>query len=99
MAHQARTLAARHDVGRDPGENGRGLQSDQSVPRWFPMPPAHARTKPSGPSVPALLVHGGAGAAPLDAVDELRDGVRAAVVAGWRMIASGGQLPGRVWAG
>ncbi len=39
--------------------------------------------------VPALIVHGGAGADP-GGREELRDGMRAAVVAGWRALAAGG---------
>jgi beta-aspartyl-peptidase (threonine type) len=38
---------------------------------------------------PALIVHGGAGADPNDAPDELRDGIRVAVLAGWRVLAGG----------
>jgi beta-aspartyl-peptidase (threonine type) len=37
--------------------------------------------------VPALIVHGGAGADPADAPDELRDGIAAALDAGWRALA------------
>jgi beta-aspartyl-peptidase (threonine type) len=48
------------------------------------MPPANR-------DVPVLLVHGGAGAVPSDAPDELRDGIRAAVAAGWRVLAAGGR--------
>jgi beta-aspartyl-peptidase (threonine type) len=40
--------------------------------------------------VPSLIVHGGAGAEPADGRDELRDGVRAATDAGWRVLAGGG---------
>jgi beta-aspartyl-peptidase (threonine type) len=40
--------------------------------------------------VPALIVHGGAGADPLDGRAELRDGIRAALEAGWRVLADGG---------
>ena len=40
--------------------------------------------------VPALIVHGGAGADPLDGPDELRAGVREAVLAGWRLLAQDG---------
>lgn len=43
-----------------------------------------------GPRVPALIVHGGAGADPAEA-PELRAGVRAAVLAGWRVLATGGR--------
>jgi beta-aspartyl-peptidase (threonine type) len=41
--------------------------------------------------VPSLIVHGGAGAEPADGRDELRDGVRAATDAGWRVLAGGGR--------
>ncbi|MBI3636658.1 MAG: isoaspartyl peptidase/L-asparaginase, partial [Candidatus Rokubacteria bacterium] len=40
--------------------------------------------------MPALVVHGGAGADPVDGRDELREGVRAAVESGWRVLAGGG---------
>jgi beta-aspartyl-peptidase (threonine type) len=40
--------------------------------------------------VPALLVHGGAGAEPAEGRDELRAGMEAAVRAGWRVLADGG---------
>src|SRR5262245_3282524 len=39
---------------------------------------------------PALIVHGGAGADPADAPEELRDGIRAAVAAGWAALGRGG---------
>jgi len=39
--------------------------------------------------VPAIIVHGGAGADPSQA-SEFRPGVRAAVLAGWRVLAAGG---------
>jgi beta-aspartyl-peptidase (threonine type) len=41
--------------------------------------------------VPTLIVHGGAGANPDEGLEELRDGVRAAVRAGWRVLAADGQ--------
>ena len=41
--------------------------------------------------VPALVVHGGAGADPTDGPDELRAGVTAAVLAGWRVLTAGGR--------
>ncbi|HEU4366851.1 MAG TPA: isoaspartyl peptidase/L-asparaginase family protein [Methylomirabilota bacterium] len=41
--------------------------------------------------VPALIVHGGAGADPADGRDELREGVRAAALAGWRVLAGDGR--------
>jgi beta-aspartyl-peptidase (threonine type) len=40
--------------------------------------------------VPALIVHGGAGADPVDGRDELRAGVREAVAAGWAVLDRGG---------
>jgi L-asparaginase / beta-aspartyl-peptidase len=40
--------------------------------------------------VPALIVHGGAGADPVDGRDELRRGIREAVAAGWKLLAEGG---------
>src|SRR5882762_2208904 len=40
--------------------------------------------------VPTIIVHGGAGADLSDAPDELRHGVRAAALAGWQVLASGG---------
>src|SRR5207249_10669626 len=47
---------------------------------------AHAR----GRRVPSIIVHGGAGAAVADA-DEFRPGMRAAVSAGWAVLAGGGR--------
>jgi beta-aspartyl-peptidase (threonine type) len=40
--------------------------------------------------VPALIVHGGAGADPAQGRDELRDGVVAALAAGWAVLGGGG---------
>ena len=40
--------------------------------------------------VPALIVHGGAGADPAFAREELRDGIRDAVAAGWAVLREGG---------
>jgi beta-aspartyl-peptidase (threonine type) len=40
--------------------------------------------------VPALIVHGGAGANPSDRPAELREGIEGAVDAGWRVLARGG---------
>jgi L-asparaginase / beta-aspartyl-peptidase len=48
--------------------------------------PAHARAR----RVPSIIVHGGAGA-PLESAAEFRPGVRAAVVAGWAVLAAGGR--------
>jgi beta-aspartyl-peptidase (threonine type) len=42
------------------------------------------------PRVPALVVHGGAGADPGEDRRELRDGMRVAAGAGWRVLAGGG---------
>ena len=41
--------------------------------------------------VPSIIVHGGAGADPKDAPDELREGMRAAVEAGWQILRGGGR--------
>ena len=41
--------------------------------------------------VPTLIVHGGAGANPDEGLEELRDGVRAARRAGWRVLAADGR--------
>ena len=49
------------------------------------------RREPVSGTVPIILVHGGAGADPTDRPDELRDGIRAAVAAGWEVLASGGR--------
>jgi beta-aspartyl-peptidase (threonine type) len=40
--------------------------------------------------VPALIVHGGAGADPAEGPDELRLGIREAVIQGWRVLAEDG---------
>ncbi|HKW91875.1 MAG TPA: isoaspartyl peptidase/L-asparaginase [Methylomirabilota bacterium] len=40
--------------------------------------------------MPALIVHGGAGADPLDGPEELRRGIRESVGAGWRALDAGG---------
>jgi beta-aspartyl-peptidase (threonine type) len=52
------------------------------------MPPATDRG--SAPRVPTIIVHGGAGADPAEGPDELRQGMRAAALAGWRVLAEGG---------
>jgi L-asparaginase / beta-aspartyl-peptidase len=44
-----------------------------------------------GARVPALVVHGGAGADPLDGRDELRAGILAALGAGWTVLRTGGR--------
>jgi beta-aspartyl-peptidase (threonine type) len=41
--------------------------------------------------VPSIIVHGGAGADPTDRVEELRDGMRAAIAAGWQILHGGGR--------
>jgi L-asparaginase / beta-aspartyl-peptidase len=41
--------------------------------------------------VPALVVHGGAGADPTEGLDELRAGVTAAALAGWRVLTQDGR--------
>ena len=51
------------------------------------MPPSADRAQ--APRVPTIIVHGGAGANPADA-GEFLQGVRAAVLAGWRLLAAGG---------
>jgi len=43
-----------------------------------------------GERVPTVLVHGGAGADPVEGRDELRAGVAAAALAGWRALGGGG---------
>jgi beta-aspartyl-peptidase (threonine type) len=52
------------------------------------MPPATDRGP--APRVPTIIVHGGAGADPVEGRDELRQGMRAAAAAGWRVLAAGG---------
>jgi beta-aspartyl-peptidase (threonine type) len=52
------------------------------------MPPATDRGP--APRVPTIIVHGGAGADPAEGRDELRQGMRAAAAAGWRVLAAGG---------
>jgi beta-aspartyl-peptidase (threonine type) len=44
----------------------------------------------AGPRIPAIVVHGGAGADPAEGREELRRGVREAVLGGWRVLAAGG---------
>src|SRR5438445_4745 len=53
------------------------------------MAPPHA-ARARGRRVPSIIVHGGAGAAVADA-DEFRPGMRAAVSAGWAVLAGGGR--------
>lgn len=53
----------------------------------MPSPAARAGVN----RVPSIIVHGGAGADPGEGRAELRDGIRAAVVAGWRVLAAGGR--------
>ena len=48
-------------------------------------------TRPAGPRVPCIIVHGGAGADPGEGREELRDGIRAAVVAGFAVLERGGR--------
>jgi L-asparaginase / beta-aspartyl-peptidase len=52
------------------------------------MTPRSGRSSPA--RVPAIMVHGGAGADPTDASAELREGVLAAAAAGWDVLACGG---------
>ncbi|MGH7390493.1 MAG: isoaspartyl peptidase/L-asparaginase family protein [Candidatus Rokuibacteriota bacterium] len=50
-----------------------------------------ARDEPGGGArVPALVVHGGAGADPTEGRDEVRGGLGDAVAAGWQVLAGGG---------
>jgi beta-aspartyl-peptidase (threonine type) len=49
-----------------------------------------ARERSPATRVPCIVVHGGAGADPADGRDELREGMRTAVLAGWRVLADGG---------
>ena len=49
-------------------------------------PPLDAVSRP-----PTLIVHGGAGADPVEGRDELREGVSAAALAGWRVLVAGGR--------
>jgi beta-aspartyl-peptidase (threonine type) len=53
------------------------------------MSPVRDRSRAT--RISALIVHGGAGADRTDAPDELRDGIREAVAAGWRVLAEGGR--------
>lgn len=48
-----------------------------------------APSRERGRRVPAIIIHGGAGASPADR-DEVHDGMRAAVQAGWAALAAGG---------
>ena len=48
-------------------------------------------TSPAAARVPAIIVHGGAGAHPTEGLDERRAGLRAAVGAGWAVLAAGGR--------
>src|SRR5437773_1428433 len=58
------------------------------------MPPQRDRVP--APRVPSIIVHGGAGADPVEGRDELRAGVRVAVLEGWRVLAGGGSALGAV---
>ena len=49
-----------------------------------------APTRDLAGGVPTVLVHGGAGADPAEGRDELRTGVAAAALAGWRVLGGGG---------
>jgi L-asparaginase / beta-aspartyl-peptidase len=51
---------------------------------------AMAPTRDRVARVPALIVHGGAGADPVDGREELRAGIREATLAGWRVLAQDG---------
>ena len=52
---------------------------------------AMAPPRDHGGRAPAVIVHGGAGADPVDGRDELRAGVQAAALAGWRALGGGGR--------
>jgi beta-aspartyl-peptidase (threonine type) len=52
------------------------------------MPPSADRSATT--RVPTIIVHGGAGADPGDGREELRRGMRAAAVAGWQVLSTGG---------
>jgi L-asparaginase / beta-aspartyl-peptidase len=52
------------------------------------MPPSADRSATT--RVPTIIVHGGAGADPFDGREELRRGMRAAAVAGWQVLSTGG---------
>jgi Asparaginase len=54
---------------------------------WWPTAPP----RDSVARVPALIVHAGAGADPAEEPDELRAGVTAAALAGWRVLAADGR--------
>jgi L-asparaginase / beta-aspartyl-peptidase len=55
------------------------------------MAMAPSRPRAASRRVPAIVVHGGAGADPGDAREELRAGMRAAVEHGWRVLTAGGR--------
>jgi beta-aspartyl-peptidase (threonine type) len=46
--------------------------------------------KPVASRVPTIILHGGAGAHPTEGREELRDGMRTAVMAGWSVLAADG---------
>lgn len=52
--------------------------------------PPESRRSPKA-RVPSIIVHGGAGAHPSENLDEVRDGVREAAGAGWRVLSDGGR--------
>jgi beta-aspartyl-peptidase (threonine type) len=52
---------------------------------------APSRIHPPTSRVPAIIVHGGAGTDPGEGRDEVRDGIRIAVTAGWRVLVEGGR--------
>src|SRR5206468_2777868 len=52
------------------------------------VPPSSDRSATT--RVPTIILHGGAGADPGEGRDELRRGMRAAALAGWRVLSAGG---------
>src|SRR6185295_575207 len=65
----------------------RGCASNEGRVTVMPMAPP----RDTGERVATVLVHGGAGADPVEGRDELRAGVAAAALAGWRALGGGGR--------
>ena len=89
MAHQPRAEPAAHDAAGEPAQTSRCLgrtRADRQSPRHG-NDGARALTS----RVPALIVHGGAGADPADEPDELRRGIAQALAAGWAVLRAGGR--------
>src|SRR5262245_46674835 len=55
------------------------------------MTPGTPARSAQGPRVPCIIVHGGAGADAREGREELRQGIRAAVLAGFAVLARGGR--------